>query len=320
MGAALTNGMVTLMPADNVAPGGGPGPVLFNFGGNGRVRADGSFTIANVAPGNYTLMAVAGPGGGRGGFAIRIGGPGGGPGLDDIELASIPLSVANEDVTGLTVVTSKGASLSGNVIAAEGSAAKLSTNQIQVVAQPANGQFLPGPLGNRPARVESDGTFVLTGLTGQKFIRVNGLPQEWTLKAVMLNGVDVTDSALEFRGSTENSGLQVIVTDKVSDVNGKVMTARGEVTRDYTVVVFPDDPTKWAFPSRFVKTARADQQGQFRIRALPPDDRYLAVAVDYLEDGEGADPQFLEQVKDRATRFTLGDGESKSLDLKIVNR
>jgi hypothetical protein len=320
MGTALTNGMVTLMPADNVGPGGGPGPVLFNFGGNGRVRADGSFTIANVSPGNYTLMAVAGPGGGRGGgFAIRIGGPGG-PGLDDIELASIPLAVANEDITGLTVVTSKGASLSGSVIAAEGSVAKLSTNQIQIVAQPANGQFLPGPLGNRPARVENDGTFVLTGLTGQKFVRVNGLPQEWTLKAVMLNGVDVTDSALEFRGSTENSGLQVILTDKVSDVNGKVTTARGEVTRDYTVVVFPDDPTKWAFPSRFVKTGRADQQGQFRIRALPPDDRYLAVAVDYLEDGEGTDPQFLEQIKDRATRFALGDGESKSLDLKIINR
>jgi hypothetical protein len=275
-----------------------------------------------VSPGNYTLMAVAGPGGGRGGgggFAIRIGGPGG-PGIDDIELASMALSVGNEDVTGLTLVTSKGASLSGNVVAAEGSAAKLNTNQIQIMAQPANGQFLPGPLGNRPARVEADGTFVLTGLTGQKFIRVNGLPQEWTLKAVILNGTDVTDSALEFRGSTDNSGLQIIVTDKVSDVNGKVTTARGDVTRDYTVVVFPDDPARWAFPSRFVKTARADQQGQFRIRALPADNRYLAVAVDYLEDGEGADPQFLEQIKDRATRFSLGEGESKGIDLKIVNR
>lgn len=321
MGTALTSGMVTLLPADGaVGPGGGPGPVLFNFGGNGRVRPDGTFSIANVSPGNYTLMAVAGPAGGRGGgFAIRVGGPGG-PGLDDIEMASMPVSVGSEDVTGLTLVTSKGASLAGTVVAAEGSVAKLNTNQIQVVAQSANGQVLPGPLGNRPARVEADGTFVLTGLTGQKFIRVNGLPQEWTLKSVILNGTDVTDSALEFRDSNENYGLQIIVTDKVSDLNGKVTTARGDVTRDYTVVVFPDDPAKWAFPSRYVKTARADQQGQFRIRALPPDDRYLAVAVDYVEEGEGTDPQFLEQIKDRATRFTLADGEAKSLDLKIVNR
>jgi carboxypeptidase family protein len=320
MGTALSNGMVTLMPVDGGAGPGG-GPAFFTFGGgNGRVRPDGTFTIANVAPGNYTLMAVAGPGGGRGGgFAIRIGGPGGG-GFDEIEMATVPLTVGNEDVTGLTVVASRGASLSGNVVAAEGSVAKLNTNQIQIVAQSANGTFLPGPLGNRPTRVEDDGTFVLTGLTGQKFIRVNGLPQEWTLKAVMFNGADVTDSALEFRGSTENSGLQIIVTDKVSDLNGKVTTAKGEVTRDYTVVVFPDDPVKWAFPSRYVKTARADQQGQFRIRALPPEDRYLAVAVDYLEDGEGTDSQFLEQIKDRATRFTMADGEAKSLDLKVVNR
>jgi hypothetical protein len=320
MGSALTNGMVTLMPAEASGPDGGPAPLIFGFGGNGRVRPDGTFSIANVSPGNYTLMAMAGPGGGRGGgFAIRIGGPGGG-GFDELELASLALSVGSEDVTGLTIVTSKGASLSGNVVAAEGSVAKLNTNQIQITAQPANGQFLPGPLGNRPTRVEADGTFVLGGLSGQRFIRVNGLPQEWTLKAVILNGTDVTDSALEFRGSAENSGLQVIVSDRVSDLNGKVTTAKGDITRDYTVVVFPDDAAKWAFPSRFVKTARADQQGQFRIRALPPDDRYLAVAVDYLEDGEGADPQFLEQIKNRATRFTLTEGESKSLDLKVVNR
>jgi hypothetical protein len=319
MGTALTNGMVTLMPAEGIGGPGGGGPVFFNFGGNGRVRPDGSFSIANVSPGNYTLMAVAGPGGGGrgGGFALRVGGPGG---IDEIEMAAVPLSVGNEDVTGLTIVTGKGASLSGNVIAAEGSVAKLNTNQIQIMAQPATGQFVPGPLGNRPTRVEADGTFVLTGLSGQRFIRVNGLPQEWTLKAVMLNGADVTDSALDFRGNSENSGLQIIVTDKVSDLNGKVTTAKGDITRDYTVVVFPDDPAKWAFPSRFVKTARADQQGQFRIRALPAEDRYLAVAVDYLEDGEGADPQFLEQIKGRGTPFTLTDGESKSLDLKIVNR
>src|SRR5262249_22892067 len=43
MGTALSNGMVTLLPADGVGGPGG-GPVLFNFGGNGRVRPDGSFS------------------------------------------------------------------------------------------------------------------------------------------------------------------------------------------------------------------------------------------------------------------------------------
>jgi hypothetical protein len=327
-GTALTNGMITLSPADGA---GGAGANVAFFGNGTRVRADGSFMIANVSPGNYTLMAVAGPGGrGGGGFAARIGGPGiatlqAGPGgelvqqiLDEIEMASVPVSVAGDDVTGLTIVTGKGASISGSVIAAEGSVAKLNTNSIQIVAQSVD--FQPGPLNGRPARVDADGNFQLSNLSGQRFIRVQGLPAQWTLKSVLFNGQDVTDSALEFRGNAQATGLQVIVTDKVSDVNGKVTTARGDVTTDYTVVLFPEDSTKWAYPSRFVKTGRSDQQGQFRITALPPDDHYLAVAVDYVEDGEGTDPQFLDQIKSRATAFALGDGQSKSIDLKIVTR
>jgi len=326
-GAPLVNGAVSLIPADAV------GGAVAVFGGNaGRVRGDGSFSIANVAPGNYTLMAVAGFGGGRGAvFAFRAGGPGPGgggagaggpggppPGFPELDIAEMPLTVGGEDVSGLSLMTSKGASLTGTIVAAEGSAAKLSTNAISIVAQGA--QFLPGPLGTRAAQVDADGAFTITGLIGQKFIRVNGLPQEWTLRAVTFNGQDITDSALDFRGNSQSSGLQIVVSDRVSEVNGKVTLANGAATRDYTVVIFSDDPAHWAFPSRFVKTARADQQGQFRIKALPPDDRYLAVAVDYLEDGEGGDPQFLEQIRSRATAFRLTEGESKALDLKVVNR
>jgi len=324
-GAPLVNGAVSLMPADAV------GGAVAVFGGNaGRVRADGSFSIANVAPGNYTLIAAAGFGGGRGAvFAFRAGGPGPGgggaggpggppPGMPELDIAEMSLTVGGEDVTGISLMTTKGASLAGTVVAADGSVAKLNTNAISIVAQGA--QFVPGPLGNRVAQVEADGTFTITGLMGQKFIRVNGLPQEWTLKSVTFNGQDVTDDALDFKGSSQSTGLQIVVSDKVSDVNGRVTLPNGAATRDYTVVVFSDDPAHWAFPSRFVKTARADQQGQFRIKALPPEPRYLAVAVDYLEDGEGGDPQFLEQIRNRATPFSLTDGESKVLDLKLVNR
>jgi protocatechuate 3,4-dioxygenase beta subunit len=302
-GAPLSNGIITLINADTT--GGFPG-----FGGNaGRVRPDGSFTIANVTPGSYTLIAATGLGGG-----FRRGGPGN----DEVEFASVPVAVVNEDLTGVHVATSRGASITGTLVAAEGSIAKLNTTAIQVVAQSA--QPLPGPLGARPTRVESDGTFVLANLNGQRYIRLNGLPQEWMLKTVTLDSTDVTDSPIEFRGSEQIAGLQITVTDKVSEVDGTVVTAKGEPTRDYTVVVFPDDPAKWAYPSRYLRSGRADQQGQFKIRGLPPDDRYLAVAVNYLEDGEGGDPQFLEQIKDSATRFSLREGETKALDLKLVER
>ncbi len=47
----------------------------------------------------------------------------------------------------------------------------------------------------------------------------------------------------------------------------------------------------------------------FRVttEGLPPGE-YLAVAVDYVELGEGQDPTFLDSVRDLATPLTLGPG------------
>jgi hypothetical protein len=238
------------------------------------------------------------------------------PGPDG-EGASVPITVGNEDLSGINLVTSKGGVVSGRVVAAQGSTGSLPVSGLQVVAQPV--RFEP-MMGFAPARVESDGTFRVTGVRGRRLFRVNGLPPSWVLHSVRLNGTDVTDSGVEFKGDGSEEGLEILLTDRVSEINGKVTSEKGEPTREYTVIVFPDDSAKWTFPSRYVRAARADQGGLFKIRGLPPEDRYLAVAVDYLEEGEGGDPHFLEQIKDRATRVSLGEGEVKALDLKLITR
>ncbi|MEQ1761110.1 MAG: carboxypeptidase-like regulatory domain-containing protein [Vicinamibacterales bacterium] len=305
-GENLSGAAVTLSPS-------GDGALAFNLGANGgRVRSDGTFTVTNVTPGSYTLtVASGGPGGGR-----RGGGP---PGVSEAEFATMPLLVGSEDLTGIAVVTAKGASLSGTVVVAEEASGELKTSGLQVVAQGTRPD-LPGPFtANRNARVGDDAAFVMTGLSGQRLLRLNGLPQGWTLKAVTVDSSDVTDSPMDFRGNEQIGNVQIVVTDRVTEVNGKVVSG-GQPARDYSVVLFAEDETKWTFPTRFVQTARPDQQGLFKIRALPPGERYLAVAVDYLENGEAADPQFLALVRGRATALTLADGESKAVDLTLVTR
>jgi hypothetical protein len=69
-----------------------------------------------------------------------------------------------------------------------------------------------------------------------------------------------------------------------------------------------------------VRTVNADEQGRFRINGLPPLERYLAVATDYLEDGEHYDPEFLERMRSSAVEFSLGDVESRAVELKVVER
>ena len=66
-------------------------------------------------------------------------------------------------------------------------------------------------------------------------------------------------------------------------------------------------------------TARPDQQGRFEVKGLPPGN-YLALAVDYLEEGQERDPEFLQDMRPSGTSFALGEGERKTLALRIVRR
>jgi hypothetical protein len=62
-----------------------------------------------------------------------------------------------------------------------------------------------------------------------------------------------------------------------------------------------------------------DAEGRFRIDALPPE-RYLAAAVDYLEDGGEQNRQLLERLRSRASALTIGEGEQRSIQLDLISR
>ena len=94
-------------------------------------------------------------------------------------------------------------------------------------------------------------------------------------------------------------------------------TGRGEASKDYTAVAFPRDTERWKLTnSRYIRTGRPDQDGRFKISGLPSGE-YLLIAVDHINPGESSDPEFLERIRTKATRFSLSEGETKSIDLKL---
>ena len=95
-----------------------------------------------------------------------------------------------------------------------------------------------------------------------------------------------------------------------------MLDSRKQPVLDATVVLFPVDENLRGFQSRFIRSARPDQEGRFRISALPPGE-YLAIAVQGLEDGQASDPEFLDAVEEQAIRVTIEDGETKSVTLGL---
>jgi hypothetical protein len=135
------------------------------------------------------------------------------------------------------------------------------------------------------------------------------------MKSVYLDGQDVTDHVIELSPGQRANGLNVIFSDRTSGVAGFVRAAEDVPATGSTVIAFPSDEKLWRPQTRRIQTARADQNGAYRISDLPPGD-YLVVATDDVEQGEWFDPSFLETAREKALRLTIAEGEQKTQHLK----
>jgi len=280
---------------------------------------DGSFSIQNVPPGPYTLTAMQMPQFDAGILAanrdaIRAETRGGGPPppmFQPPETASMPLVVTSEGLSGITLSTRPGGQINGRFVADTGVVKSLPTGM--VVRLQSSG---PGNMQMTMGDGKDTGEFRLAGIGGPSRLEINGVPDGWAVKAILLDGEDVTDDLFDISGKTGT--IRVVMTDRPTSLSGTVLSDRD--SRDHNVIVFAEDATKWTSPSRFVRAARADADGRFEIRGLPPGERYLVAALSYLEDGEEQDRQLLQRLRGRATSVTLGDGEQRSIQLEVMSR
>lgn len=294
-GSPATAGLVVLVP---MTAAGRPGIAMQQGGAGNRVDRNGTFRITNVAPGRYQVQARTGGGGAN----------------QQFELARMDLTVGNEDVEGLTLVMAPGATISGTVISDTGEPFDFKPQELQIGARLASPDTSGAP-GAQSARLNDDWSYTLRNVTDAVLLRAIP-PAGWTLKAVSINGQEITDTPMEFPPGHTVSGAQIVLTKKVSALSGLVTDARGNPVLDASVVVFPANEKLWTFQSRFIKAARPDQDGRYRVTALPADD-YLVVAVQGLEDGQAGDPEFLAAIRDLGTKVAIGDGESKAIDVKL---
>jgi len=278
--------------------GGGLGAALLGAGGlRSMTRQDGTFSIANVTPGKYTITA-------RG-----DGGPSGG----GTRTASQPLVVAGEEVH-VVLTTAPAVTLSGTVtFESAGTQTPPGFAAVRVTALPI-GSLMAMQRMIRPAEGSESGQFSAHDVTpGQYLIRATG-PRGWTMKAVYVDGREATDQPLDVK-SENIGGINVILTDRISGLSGTVRDSRGNAAPDLTVILFPSDESLWLPQSRRIVSARADAAGVYKLTAIPAGD-YLVAAVDEVEQGEWFDPAFLEELKAHATRVKITEGEQQTADVK----
>ena len=130
----------------------------------------------------------------------------------------------------------------------------------------------------------------------------------------MRGETDITDTPIVFTGAEVVRDVEIVLTTETTSVAGAALGAGGAASMDYTVVAFADDASKWTSWSRFIKTARPDDAGRFRLDGLPPG-RYRIAAVDKVENFQWLDREFLQRLRPEATEPDaaaghVGDGRT----------
>jgi len=241
------------------------------------------------------------------------------PGAMMSDTATASVTVNGIDITDLRVEPVRPITVSGHVVMDAAAARSFQPSSMRVSVGPSE----PGPTFGPPpppVAVRDDFTFELKVNPGPSVVRANviGPGGGWLVKTVTLNGADVTDG-LTFRDE-DVTGLEIELTNRVPDVSGVVTDAKGDAIADYFAVAFPQDQERWTAPG-VGRTAmvRPDDQGRFKFRTLRPG-TYYVVAVDHVETGEWMDPAFMESMRTHASRITVNEGDTQSLDLKLVRR
>jgi hypothetical protein len=164
-------------------------------------------------------------------------------------------------------------------------------------------------------RVNADGTFEVKAVVGPVVLSIATLTGDWTLKTVELEGRDLADDPIEVRHGETLSGVRVVLTSRPTHVRGGLLDEKQQPAEG-TVVIFPEDTSRWREGSRTIRSARPDQHGEFSIKGLPAG-KYLIAALDYVHDGQWYDPEFLADLRPRAERLSLAEAESKRIDLTV---
>jgi hypothetical protein len=298
-GIATTTGgtpaeLVVLMSSAQIASAGAiPGMKTAS------VRADGSFQLSNVPPGEYALIAAT---------TNRENG--------EQEITSQLLAVAGEDVTDLILSTTKGFRAAGQVVFDElPPPSGVIPSKLTVSGAPLTNTTMSGMFAR--ASVRDDWTFELKGLAGQRrFLIIQGLPPEWMIASVAHGQTDITDKAIDV--TEDLGGIVITLTNRGGKMRGTVIDDRAKPVNDCSILIFPEDPALGPPATmRYVRAVRPGESGAFSVDKMPAG-HYLIAAVPPIEDGDEGDPELLEQLRSIAVRVSLGWGDAKEVPLKLA--
>jgi len=259
---------------------------------NSRVmNPDGSFEVPNVPPGSYWAIAMS-------------------PLRGAVVVGRAPVEVRNGNVSNVVVPVAPPVAISGTARAEGGAALTLANARIVLLPL---GESVP----SANAQVQANGGFQIANAGRARYrVSAQGLPQGAYLKAVRVNGQDVTQAGLDLTSAPAVMNIELIFSAKAASIAGTVKLGAENVPGQALLVADPYVETEPAVAPVGVPIG-VDSTGAFNVKNVPPGNYRLYAFEDV--DFQTVDAAMLKRLEARSEKLALSESDAARVEVRQIS-
>jgi hypothetical protein len=249
---------------------------------------DGNFDISEVAPGSYEVLANG----------VADGIP---------VMGHRSVEVSGSDAEGVDITFKPNATVQGHLHWEDKSTAANGTWQVSLDGYE---QLYE----ESSAEVQPDGSFELKYVGQDAYsLNITGPAPDAYLKTASYGSSDALGTFHVTPGS--DAILDLLISSRGAHIHGTVMNSDPVPVSGVWVALIPDDAN--AKIKRLYQSMRTTANGKFEFRGVAPG-TYSLYSWDYVEEHDWDDPEFLKPFKTKSASVTVAEGDTKSLDLTLI--
>jgi hypothetical protein len=151
-------------------------------------------------------------------------------------------------------------------------------------------------------------------LPGEYRVQVAGLQADFYIKEVRFGSQDVLNTPLNFSGAGVPATLDVVVSTRISRIEGTITDDKSQAVRGVQAVLLPDQHRDRPDLFRNVTT---DQNGRFLMEGVAPGD-YKVFAWEALEQFAYYDPDFVRRYEQRGHPVNVSEASSQTVQVRLI--
>lgn len=270
------------------------------FGGASNIKPDGSFDMAGIAPGSYTLN-----------YFIMLGRVRS-AGHQDVDVGA-------GDVNGVVLAIQTPGSMRG-VVKLEGTpqanSSPVDTSNIHISLSPSDFARMMGPPPN--AKPAKDGSFTLDNVSpGKYFVQANA-PKGTYLKSVRYGASEILGKELDLSGGAGGE-IELVYRYGPGEVDGTIQQAQNNTNTAQSapstqILLVPDVLNADGSGVRFGNT---NPDGSFNMTGVPPG-HYRAYALEAIDSEQTQNPNVLKQLEQKGMDVEVKENDRKQIQLPFI--